>query len=184
MTALNKSLINHIPTILSVLLISGTLLMSSFYSTVKADENMGNASTKAIKKPEETTPVTKKDKTSETPSHHKLVIQVSSDDLRVQQIALNNAINLQKHYGMDNIDIEIVAYGPGLGMLTTNHTLAPRVSSLIYQDITFSACGNTMHSIKEKTGFLPKLVEDVKIVRAGVARIIELQEQGYSYIRP
>ncbi len=49
---------------------------------------------------------------------HKIVIQVSTDDARTQKIALNNAVNLQKHYGIDNIDIEIVAYGPGLGLLT------------------------------------------------------------------
>ncbi len=50
---------------------------------------------------------------------HKLVIQVSSDDARTQKIALNNAVNLQKLYGMDNVTIEVVAYGPGLGLLTT-----------------------------------------------------------------
>ena len=75
---------------------------------------------------------------------HKLVIQVSTDDPRTQKIALNNAVNLQKHYGMDNIQIEIVAYGPGLGMLTQNSPEASRISSLALQDITFSACGNTM----------------------------------------
>ncbi len=49
---------------------------------------------------------------------NKLVIQVSTDDARTQRIALNNAVNLQKLYGVDNIQIEIVAYGPGLGLLT------------------------------------------------------------------
>lgn len=46
---------------------------------------------------------------------HKIVIQVSSDDPKIQTMAINNAVNLQKHYGMDNIDIEIVAYGWGWG---------------------------------------------------------------------
>jgi intracellular sulfur oxidation DsrE/DsrF family protein len=52
------------------------------------------------------------------------------------------------------------------------------------QNITFSACGNTMHSIEEKTGKPVILVEGVQIVKAGVVRIMELQEQGYSYVRP
>mgnify|MGYP001549710798 FL=1 len=47
---------------------------------------------------------------------HKIVIQVSTDDPLTQKIALNNAVNLQKHYGVDNVAIEIVAYGPGLGL--------------------------------------------------------------------
>ena len=116
--------------------------------------------------------------------HHKLVIQVSTADPKVQNTAMNNAVNLQKYYGIDNIDIEIVAYGPGLGMLTQKSEYSKRVKSLAMQEITFSACLNTMDVIKEKTGHLPKLSEGVGTVRAGVARIIELQEQGYAYIRP
>ena len=47
------------------------------------------------------------------------MIQVSTDDPRTQKIALNNAVNMQKLYGIDNITIEIVAYGPGTG--TNDH---------------------------------------------------------------
>ena len=152
-------------------LVSGTVTNTLLLSNAMAD----TAKPAAIEK---------SDGKADNSRHHKLVIQVSSDDLRVQKIALNNAINLQKYYGMDNIDIEIVAYGPGLRMLTKNSTLASRISSLTFQDITFSACKNTMISLKEKTGFMPKLIEGVGTVHAGVARIIELQEQGYAYIRP
>ena len=115
---------------------------------------------------------------------HKIVIQVSTDDARTQKIALNNAVNLQKRYGLDNIDIEIVAYGPGLGLLTKKSKQAKRVTSLAQQEITFSACMNTMNKVKKKTGKLPKLLEGVGHVPAGVARIMELQEQGYAYVRP
>ena len=115
---------------------------------------------------------------------HKVVIQVSTDDARTQKIALNNAVNLQKLYGIDNVEIEIVAYGPGLGILTTKYSDSTRVKSLALQDIKFSACGNTMDKAEKKTGERPQLTEGVEIVKAGVARIIELQEENYSYIRP
>jgi intracellular sulfur oxidation DsrE/DsrF family protein len=115
---------------------------------------------------------------------HKLVIQVSTDDVRTQRVALNNAVNLQKLYGMDNVTIEVVAYGPGLDLLTTESLVASRVKSLAVQDITFSACQNTMNTEKKRTGKLPELLEGVTTVNAGVARIMELQEQGYAYIRP
>jgi len=115
---------------------------------------------------------------------HKIVIQVSTDDPRTQTIALNNAINLQKYYGMDDVIIEVVAYGPGLGLLTKASKQATRVESLAMQDITFTACANTIEAISKKTGKKPELLADVGIVKAGVARIMELQEQGYSYIRP
>jgi intracellular sulfur oxidation DsrE/DsrF family protein len=115
---------------------------------------------------------------------HKLVIQVSTDDFRTQNMALNNAANLQGLYGLDNVIIEIVAYGPGLNLLTQDSALMSRVESLALQDITFSACQNTMDAQKKKTGLLPELLDGVTTVNAGVARIMELQEQGYAYIRP
>lgn len=115
---------------------------------------------------------------------HKLVMQVSTDDIRVQKAALVNIVNLQKYYGMDNIEIELVAYGAGLRMLTPQSTLAARISSLTLQEVTFTACMNTMLTIKEKTGVMPQLIEGVGTVQAGVAQIIELQEQGYSYVKP
>ena len=115
---------------------------------------------------------------------HKLVIQVSTDDVRTQNIAMNNAVNLQKALGQDNIIIEIVAYGPGLTMLTPKSPASKRVPDLAMQDIIFSACGNTKAKIEEKSGKEVKLVEGVRIVPAGVLRIMELQEQGYAYVRP
>ncbi|OOZ41043.1 hypothetical protein BOW53_05480 [Solemya pervernicosa gill symbiont] len=117
-------------------------------------------------------------------SKHKIVIQVSSNDAKTQTIAMNNAVNLQKHYGMDNVDVEIVAYGPGLGMLTQSSAHQSRVSSLAMQDITFSACGNTKSKMEKKSGKQVALAEGVQIVPAGVARIMELQEAGYAYVRP
>lgn len=115
---------------------------------------------------------------------HKLMIQVSTDDPRTQKIALNNAVNIQKLYGIDNVTVEIVAYGPGLGLLTKINPQADRVASLAMQDITFSACMNTMKKVEKKTGKLPELTDGVQTVTAGVARIIELHEDGYTYIRP
>lgn len=117
-------------------------------------------------------------------AQHKVVIQVSTDDARTQAIALNNAVNLQKEYGVDNVDVQIVAYGPGLGILTTKNKNAERVKSLAMQGITFNACGNTMAKIEKKTGHKPQLVQGVKVVPAGVGRIMELEEQGYAYVRP
>lgn len=115
---------------------------------------------------------------------HKVVIQVSTDDAQTQTIALNNALNLQNLYGIENVVVEIVAYGPGLGLLTKASPNSTRVESLAAQDIKFSACGNTIQKVTKKKGKAPALTEGVKVVPAGVGRIIELQEQGYSYVRP
>jgi intracellular sulfur oxidation DsrE/DsrF family protein len=71
-----------------------------------------------------------------------------------------------------------------LGLLTDKSKQPQRVTSLAMQDITFSACGNTMEKVAKKTGKMPVLLDGVKQVQAGVLRIMELQEQGYAYVRP
>jgi intracellular sulfur oxidation DsrE/DsrF family protein len=113
-----------------------------------------------------------------------VVIQVSSADPKTHALALSNAVNIQKHYGIDNIAVEIVAYGPGLSMLTKQSSVTERVSSLMIEEITFTACGNTMDTIAHNTGKQPELIKGVGKVQTGLARIIELQEQGYSYVKP
>ena len=114
----------------------------------------------------------------------KYVIQVSTDDARTQKMALNNAVNLQKYYGADKVDVELVAYGPGLGILTTKNKNTARVEQMAMDNITFSACQNTMNGFKKKKGHFPTLTDGVSITPSGVVRIGELQQQGYSYIRP
>lgn len=112
-----------------------------------------------------------------------LVIQVSSADPMIQMIALNNAVNVQK--AIPGAVVEVVAYGPGLGLLTKKSKQMDRVASLaLNEGLTFSACGNTMKKVAKKSGAMPKLINGVKVVTAGVTRIMELQSMGYAYIRP
>ncbi|VAW82649.1 Blr3520 protein homolog, hypothetical protein [hydrothermal vent metagenome] len=115
---------------------------------------------------------------------HKVVIQVSTSDPLTQKIALNNAVNIQKHYGVDNVKVEIVAYGPGLSIMTKKNILSQRVESLAISNIHFSACGNTIKKVTKKKGKKPVLTGGVKVVPSGVVRLIELQGKGYAYIRP
>ena len=114
----------------------------------------------------------------------KFVIQISTDDARTQKIVLNNAANLQKYFGADNVDVEIVAYGPGLGILTVDNKNSSRVEKMAMSDIKFSACQNTMNGFKKKKGHFPILTDGVDLTPSGVVRIGALQQKGYSYIRP
>ena len=82
---------------------------------------------------------------------HKVVIQVSSKDALTQKIAVNNAVNVMKEYGPGEVVVEIVAYGPGLSMLTKKNKQSKRIKGLALSDgLTFSACNNTMKKIKKK----------------------------------
>lgn len=128
---------------------------------------------------------------TETPSnksaeqqHHRLVIQVNKNDAEMQDHVLSNIVNLQKHYGMDYIDIEVVAYGPGIWLLTDKSHYAARVKSLMLQNVVFTACTNTLDAIEAKDGKRPSLLPDIEQAQAGIARIMERQEQGWSYLSP
>lgn len=115
---------------------------------------------------------------------HKVVVQSSSSDPELQGLALVIAGNLQKHYGMDNVDIEVVAYGPGLGILTADSPNASKVKSLLEHNVKFSACEGTLKFMEANNGKRPKLVAGVGVVEDGVVRVIELQEKGYAYVYP
>jgi len=113
------------------------------------------------------------------PNH--VVMQVSDADPAKWTLALNNARNLQADLGTRNVEIEIVAYGPGIGMLKLDSTVAARLDEAIASGIKVAACENTMRGQKlVRADMLPNL----EYVPAGVTEIMRKQQQGWSYIRP
>jgi intracellular sulfur oxidation DsrE/DsrF family protein len=104
-------------------------------------------------------------------------------------MALNNAQNVANYYAAqgDEVVIEMVAYGPGLNMLIPGKSpVEDRIStmSLALDNLTFSACGNTHRKMSEKAGSEVALLDEAELTPSGVVRLIELQEQGYAYVRP
>ena len=51
-------------------------------------------------------------------------------------------------------------------------------------NVAFVACGNTRIAMQKAEGKEVPLVSRAKVVKAGVVRLMELQEQGWSYVRP
>ncbi len=113
-----------------------------------------------------------------------IVLQISDPNPMKQTLVLNVASNLMKHYGPDKIDIEIVAFGPGLRLLMAGNSNQSRISSLNESGVRFSACENTIAGFTRQLGHAPELVTQAIPVTAGVVRIIELTDQGYSLIKP
>ncbi|MBX3657846.1 MAG: DsrE family protein [Ramlibacter sp.] len=111
----------------------------------------------------------------------KLILQVSDADPGKWNLALNNAKNVQKDLGAANVDVEIVAYGPGIGMLKLDSTVASRVTEATQAGVKVVACENTMHGQK-----LTKEDMNAAIgyVPAGVTEIMVRQSEGWSYVRP
>lgn len=117
-------------------------------------------------------------------AEHFLALQISDDDAESQNHVLSVAANMLEYYGPDKIDIEIVAFGPGIHLLDADNERAEKIDSLSAQGVRFDACMNTVDTIKRKTGHAPDLNANVIPVEAGVARLLELKENGYTLVRP
>jgi uncharacterized protein len=126
--------------------------------------------------------VTTTSSAQQTPPHRsKVVIQVSDNDPAKWGLVLNNAKNLQTDLGAANVDIEIVAYGPGLAMLKLESPVAGRIDEATVTGIKIEACENTMRNQKlTKTDML----NGIGYVPAGVVEIVQKQQQGWAYLRP
>ena len=118
---------------------------------------------------------------AETTGKYHVVIQVSDSDPAKWNLALNNAQNLQQALGKDNVDVEIVAYGPGLKMLLAGSKVAGRVNGAMDQSVDIVACGNTMKKMKKTKA---DLIGGSRVVPGGVIEIADKQRAGWSYIRP
>jgi len=115
---------------------------------------------------------------------YQYVLHISDMDPSKQELILNNASNLLDAYPPGAVEIEIVAYGPGLRLMFANNVHAQRIDSLSQSGVKFSACGNTLNAMTKQLGYEPKLNPDAKVVPGGIVRIGELVKQGYIYVKP
>jgi intracellular sulfur oxidation DsrE/DsrF family protein len=122
---------------------------------------------------------------------HRVGIQVDQNDPAVMNLALNNASNIISEYRARNedVEVEIIAYGPGLHMLRTDTSpVKDRIKHIAEANfpskIKFSACSNTKRGMEKKEGHSISILPEASLVPSGAVRLIELQEQGWSYLRP
>ena len=118
----------------------------------------------------------------------KLVIHINEDDSALFHEVLTNIENIQAHYEAsdDDVVIEVVAYGKGITMLLAETSpVADRIEFLqfAYDGLTFTACGNTLDA-RAKHHDNITLLDDGGVAQTGIVRIMELQQQGYSYLKP
>jgi intracellular sulfur oxidation DsrE/DsrF family protein len=122
---------------------------------------------------------------------HHIALQIDQNDPQVMNMVLNNATTVIEYYRGKNeeVDLEIVAYGPGLHMLRADTSpVQDRVKHLkdmvLPGRIQFSACNHTKQGMEKAEGHAISILPDATIVPSGVVRLMELQEQGWSYVRP
>ena len=119
---------------------------------------------------------------------HRVVIQVTQNDPAVMNMALNNGENLVKYYQDkgEKIEIEFVAYGAGLNMMRSDTSpVKERLTAISsMKNVTFTGCGNTLANQSKQENKAITLVPEARVVPTGIARIVELEEQGWTYVRP
>jgi uncharacterized protein len=122
---------------------------------------------------------------------HHVAIQIDQNDPQVMNLVLNNATNVIEYYRAkkEEVDIDIVAYGPGLHMLRADTSPVQdrikRIRDIVFSGkIQFSACNNTKEAMEKTEGSAISILPDATMVPSGVVHLMELQEQGWSYVRP
>ncbi len=120
---------------------------------------------------------------------HYLVLQVNANEPAMMNLALNNATNVVQHYKDigEKVEVEVVTFGPGLHMLRDDTSpVKARIKALAASTpaISFKACGNTQENMSKAESKEITLLPEASVVKSGVVRLIELQERGWTYVRP
>ncbi|MFH1870952.1 MAG: hypothetical protein ABIK82_14715 [Pseudomonadota bacterium] len=115
------------------------------------------------------------------PAKQGIVIQVSDGDTKTWNQALNVVKNIQAEYGKDKVDIELVVFGNGSGLLKFDSPLANRIDDTLASGASVSMCQNTMKGQKLAVADMhPK----IGYVKAGIIEIVEKSKQGWTVVRP
>jgi uncharacterized protein len=120
---------------------------------------------------------------------HRLILQVNTNEPPMMNLALNNATNVAQYYKDlgEKVTIEIVTFGPGLHMLRDDTSpVKARIKAISEStpSISFKACGNTRENMGKAESKEIPLIAEAKVVKSGVVRVMELQENGWSYVKP
>ena len=126
-------------------------------------------------------PTAKEKAAKQRVAKQKVIFQVSDADPAKWNLALNNVRNVQAELGKDKVLIEIVAYGPGLGMLKMESQVEARLAQAIEDNVGLIACENTMINTKTTRA---DMHSGISYVPAGVTHLMKRQREGWAYIRP
>jgi intracellular sulfur oxidation DsrE/DsrF family protein len=117
-------------------------------------------------------------------AEHRIVLQLSDNDPKKQNLVISIAYNLLKAYDPDKVAIEVVTFGPGIDLLRPENTNRKLVESLVAQGVHFDVCLNTVDTVERETGKRPDFIPVATPVQVGVEQILALTENGYTLVRP
>lgn len=129
------------------------------------------------------------DPTATKKKEHRLILQVNTNDPAAMNLALNNATNVAQYYkdAGEKVKIEVVTFGPGLNMLRDDTSpVKSRLEEMALStpEVSFKACGNTQEKMQKAESKDIPIVRQAEVVKSGVVRVMELQEKGWTYVKP
>ena len=120
----------------------------------------------------------------EEETEHHIVYQCNKIDPDYLEHIMFSVGEMVRKYG-DDIQVIVTTFGPGLHLLL-KHPIRPvppliqqRVTSLQQYGVKFHACGNTMKTLDWSKS---DMLDFAEVVDIGANDLMQLQEQGYSYI--
>jgi uncharacterized protein len=81
----------------------------------------------------------------------------------------------------------VVTFGPGLHMVRDDTSpVKARIEemALSMPEVSFKACGNTQEKMHKAENKEIPIIPQAKLVESGVVRVMELQEKGWTYVKP
>jgi intracellular sulfur oxidation DsrE/DsrF family protein len=117
---------------------------------------------------------------AQSPAKHRIVMELSTRDTSVWRAAVGSISKLKKGWG-DDVQIEVVVHGAGIGFLLKGiATQEDAIKELKAKGVQFAACANTLkdHNIDRS-----QVIPEAGIVPMGIGEIVLKQESGWSYIK-
>ncbi|AGA32082.1 hypothetical protein TVNIR_0374 [Thioalkalivibrio nitratireducens DSM 14787] len=116
----------------------------------------------------------------------RVVYHVNRGDAETHLNALQRVQDHIDAVGAENMEVRVVLHGSGLDLLLAAHDdarIRDGVDSLKLQGVRFEVCGHTMARRQIPVDALYD-ARDADVALSGVARILDLQRQGYTYVKP
>ena len=191
-------MINRIRHIVSMMMVSAVALLAVTSLAIAGNSDQSGAKSKRVAKSEKSSAATQAQKPAAValvtppaaaPKEHHLILQVNTNDAAAMNLALNNATNVAQYYEKvgEPVKIEVVAFGPGLHMLRDDTSpVKARIETMALStpEVSFKACGVTEENMRKVENKDIPIIPQAQMVKSGVVHIMELEEQGWTYVKP
>jgi len=117
----------------------------------------------------------------------RVLVHLSSNNLQNSRNTLSQIDSMMQSYTEEQrlIEVQVVANGTGIELMMQDSPVSDLINGLMhrYDNIQFAACNNTLEDLRNETNRDQGLLPGVNVIDSGVVKVIQLQQQGWSYIR-